>query len=613
MENILRKIAVAATAIASCCIAQTVSASQDGARTILTIGDNEISKQEFEYFYSKNSDLPGEKMSPEEYMDLFINFKLKVQQAKDLGYADNEAYKNEIAGYRKQLAAPCFTDDSLKNVLVEEEYGRLKEDIRLSHIMFRVDKGDTLSAYEKGLAVLERLDKGEDFAALAEEFSDDRATAQRGGELGFISGMTIVYPLETAAYECPVGQHTGLVRTRYGYHIAKVTDRRPSKGEISVAHIFIQKPASKDSAETDAARKKVYDIYNQLMAGSDFAALAAICSQDESNAKKGGQMPWLTVGHTNPYFDDVAFSLEKGEISQPLEAPYGWHIIKMIDKRDLPTIDELRKTIETQISRDERSIMIRNSFINKLKREFKYKEGKGDVICTFADEKITKKDLAEYTENNPKVTDPLNGLINSRLIAYADKHLEERDINFAMLLNEYRDGILLFNISSDSVWNKAGQDTLALKKFFEDNKEQYAWDKPRFKGRIIYCKTPEIKAQAEVLAKTVPADSVSAVLKRTFNNGNVKNVNVLKSKLYIKGNDPLIDYYAFGIGNKPVIKDFEDAFVIGEIQEKYPGSYTDVKGTLVNDYQKYLEEEWLRSLRSKYSVKVHYNVLKKVK
>ncbi len=611
MNNILiRHIMLASLMLASCF---SVFA-KDSSQRIITIGDTDISKEEFEYYYNKNKDvLSSERPSSKEYLDLFINFKLKVIEAKKLGYDTVTAYKEEIENYRKQLAEPYLTDDSLSSALIEEEYARMQEDVRASHILLRITDNDTLTAYNRALEVIQKLDSGANFADLVVEYSDDNRTAGRGGDIGFVSGLVLHYSLESALYNCPVGEICGPVRSPAGYHIVKVTDRRPSKGEISVAHILVYKPRTDDSTIVNQFRQRVDSIYEEVKAGADFAQMATKFSQDRSTASKGGVMPWLTVGRTNMYFDDVAFALENpGDISELLETNYGWHIVKLLDKRDNPTFETSRKTIESYISRDIRSAMIHDSFVNKLKEYYNYKPGTGKVIGTFDGIKLTKEGMAEFAANNPRVRDTLKAYVDHALIEHEREMLEEKYPEFALLMQEYRDGVLLFNLSNDSVWIKAAQDTAGLTNYFESNKDKYTWDVPRFKGRIIYCKTPEIRQQAEELAASLPADSVSVVLKRTFNTDGQKNVNVLKSKTYIQGKDAIADYYAFGVGNKPTIQNYEDAFVVGEVLEQ-PQTYLDVKGTIINDYQKELEKLWLENLRKKYSIKVFYKVLNQVK
>lgn len=602
-----RLVMLAASLAASCVLAS----AKENPR-IMKIGGTDISKEEFEYYYNKNSNLSEDRPTPEEYVDMFTNFKLKVIEAKELGYDTVQAYKNEIAGYRKQLAAPYLTDDSIKNLLIEEEYSRLQQDMRVSHIMLRFSAGDTAAAYAKAQELLQRLEQGEDFGKLAEQYSDDKRTASRGGDMGFISGMILLYPLENAVYNCEIGEHSDLIRTAFGYHIIKVTDKRPSNGEILVSHILISKPQTPDSVAVEKLRIKTDSIYQELKNGADFAAMAARFSQDNSNAQKGGELPWITVGHTNVFFDDAAFALKNpGDLSEPIETNYGWHIIKLIDKRPLPKLEDIRSSIESLIQRDERREIIAEGYINKLKTEYGFKNGKGDIIATFADQKLTKDGLANFCKDHKGISDSVNAYINSALVAYENKMLEKKYSDFAYLMQEYRDGILLFNISNDSVWQKAGKDTTGLKNYFETHKSKYVWDKPRFKGLIIYCKTPEIKKEAEKLAATTPQDSISYVLKSTFNADGKKNVNVRKFSTYIKGNDPVADFYAFGQGNKPVIKDFEDAFVIGNIIEQ-PESYLDVKGAVINDYQKELERLWIENLRKKYDIRVYYKILKSV-
>lgn len=483
------------------------------AQTLVTIGDKNISVNEFEYYYQKNNHNQTQPMSRAEYMDMFVNFKLKVAEAYSQQYDTVTAFQNELNGYRNQLIAPYLTDSVKRNELVQEAYQHLLEDIEVSHIMFRIDfPNEEPMALEKAKKARKRLKK-EDFAKVAAEVSEDPSVVQNKGYLGFTTGGQFVFPFERAAYNLKVGEISQPVRTSFGYHLIKLHSRRPSKGEVELAHIFKSIPEYADSTQRIAIEAVVMRLYQSLLEGADFAALAKNNSEDDS-AAKGGKLPWLGVGMSNPWIENAAFALtEIGQISEPVQAPYGWHIFQLLDKRPIRPIEAYEPMINTQINMDERRIEIRQSFVDKLKKEYKFKKGKKGNIAIFADQVLTQEDLEAFCQEKPHSNDSINDFINYSILAYENKQLEKKHPEFGLLMNEYREGILLFNICNDLIWSKASKDKEGLQQFFEQNKENY------------------------------------------------------------------------------------------------PADYTYNKGPVINDYQSYLEEQWLNALRQKYAVTIHYDVL----
>lgn len=446
------------------------------AQVIMRIGDQDITKQEFEYYYHKNSSAQlTDTLSVADYANLFINFKLKVMEAYQLRMDTIPEFRNELAGYRKQLSTPYLTDKKALDKYTQEAYKHLQEDVKVSHILIDIKNGeDTLLAYNKALEVRKRLAK-EDFESVAREVSQDPSVSNNGGMLGYITGMQMIYPFEAAAYNTAVGTISKPIRTRFGYHIIKVWDRRPSKGQFQLSHIFMRRMPNTTETQADSIRQRMDSLYQRALQGDDFAELARNYSED-NNAEQGGLMSWISTGQTTPWFEDAAFQLETpGEIAPVVEAPYGWHIIRLEGRKPNPSFDEMKPRIERRIASDERSILIAEHFVNSLKKEYKYKKGKKDIIATFANVVLTRSDAEAWFAANPGVgPDSMEVFINSQLMAYENNHLEEKHPEFRALMQEYNDGILLFNISNDMVWNKAIQDTLGLSKYFEDHLQNYA-------------------------------------------------------------------------------------------------------------------------------------------
>ena len=417
------------------------------AQTLLTINDKEISKQEFEYYYNKNSHIESDTLSAEDYLEMFINFKLKVEEAYSLKYDTVASFNEEFNTYRNPLAAGYLIDSVKIKELEKEAYNNLLKDIYVSHILFRTESEEDSVALEKALAARKRTKKM-DFNKLASEVSEDPSVVYNEGNLGWVTGMTMVYPFEKAAFSLKKGKVSEPIKTTFGYHLIKVHKIRPTRGEVEVAHIFKRKPEGADSAQIDAIRKEMQRIHAVLKNGGEFEDLVKAHSEDK-NTKKGGILPyWVSTGQTNDIFEDAAFSLKyPGDFSEVIEAPYGFHIIKLIDKHDKPSYNRWLPQIQTRIRMDERALIVRKSFVDKTRKEYKLSDT----------------------------------LTDAEVLEIANKDLENKYPEFGFLMQEYRDGILLFNISKDLIWDKASKDEAKLKEIYEEGN----FDKPYNKVRGI--------------------------------------------------------------------------------------------------------------------------------
>ena len=435
----MKKIALILSSLLVCSVA--------AAQTLLTINDKEISKQEFEYYYNKNNHIDSDSLSAKDYLDMFINFKLKVEEAYTLKYDTASSFSEEFEAYRTPLANAYLTDSVKIKELEKEAYSYLLKDIYVSHILFRANSDNDSIALEKALAAKKRAKKM-DFNKLATEVSEDPSVVYNEGNLGWVTGMTMVYPFEKAAFTLKKGKVSDPIKTHFGYHLIKVDKTRPTRGEVEVAHIFKRKPEGADSAQIDAIRKEMHRIHAVLKNGGVFEDLVRAHSEDK-NTKPGGVLPyWVSTGQTNDLFEDAAFALKNpGDFSEVVEAPYGFHIIQLVDKHEKPDYDRWIAQIQTRIRMDERALIVRESFINKTRKEYK---------------------LAD-------------SLTNEQVLEHANANLEKKYPEFGFLMQEYRDGILLFNISKDKVWDKASQDEAKLKEIYEKE----IFDKPYNKVRGI--------------------------------------------------------------------------------------------------------------------------------
>jgi len=619
---------------------------------LMNINGKPVLKSEFEYIYNKNnSNNSLDKKSLEEYVDLFVNFKLKVEEAKSQGIDTTKSFINELKGYRDQLTKPYLTDSKAEEAVLMEAYNRLKEDIEVSHILIRLQPNaspeDTLTAWNKILTIAKRLEK-EDFKTVAKETSEDQSVTDNGGYVGWITGFRTVYPFETMAFNTPVGTISKPVRTSFGYHILKVHDKRNSPGEILVAHIMKFTKQGEEAANA-LAKTQIDSLYQLVKNGADFGKIASADSEDRGTAAKNGELPWFGTGRMVAEFEKAAYALKNvGDISEPVQSAYGWHIIKLLDTKPLASFETKKADIERQVKRDDRANKGQRAFIDNLKIEYKLKMQKGTQkedfsallenkslndsafladaaklnkpMFKFAKETVTQADFYNYLVKNTStdkttasdiIDEKLAAFIDQELLAYENTQLENKHEDFRLLMNEYHDGILLFEVSNNEVWEKASKDTAGLAAFFKKNVEKYNWDKPHFKGRIVQCKNEETLNAAKNILNTQPKDSVDKYLRQL--NDSVVKIKTEKG-LFVQGDNKFVDQFIF----KTSVAAEKDAnypyvSVHGVLLNETPEDYTDVRGLVTADYQEYLEKVWIDSLRKKYPVKINEKILKTVK
>lgn len=632
---------------------------------LLTVGGKDVKLSEFNAIFNKNK--TNEKVTPEsinEYLDLYIKFKLKVREAEELGYDTLPKFVNELKGYRNQLAQPYLTDKEVTETIIKEAYERMKQDVRASHILISVTEdalpSDTLDAYNKIMKARKRILAGEDFAKVAKEVSNDPSAKKNGGDLGYFSALHMVYPFESAAYNTKVGDVSMPVRTRFGYHIIKVTDKRPARGTIKVAHIMIK--ASKNETDEVAAQKKqkIDEIYDKLTKeGQDFAALAKQFSEDQGSARRGGELPEFNTGKMVEEFENAAFALaEDGDISKPVRTDFGWHIIKRLSLKELESYDKMYNTIKARVSRDSRSNKSKEALLKKIKEDNGFVENiaeRNDFYKLITKEEFasggfkadkTKKydklmfgfyakdgDKVEYTQTDfakyletlkPKgkgeinvvaeINRIYNNLLEKTAIDFKDSRLSKTSEEFRLLMQEYRDGILLFDLTDQKVWSKAVKDTTGLKEFYEKNKSKYMWDQ-RAEATLYVCND-------ETIAKKVQGILKKKAKKGYTNDDILKMVNIdsqlalkIEEGKYSKGDNEDVDKATWEKGTTSIVKN-DKSITIVEVKNVLapePKKLDEIKGLITSDYQNYLEEEWVKELKSKYSVKVDKEVLKLVK
>jgi peptidyl-prolyl cis-trans isomerase SurA len=622
---------------------------------LLEINGKPVTKSEFLQIYLKNNNDPKyDKVSLDEYLELFKKFKLKVAEAEALGYDTIPKLKKELDGYRKQLALPYLIDSAKNEALVKEAYDRTKNEVRASHILIRLESNaspaDTLSAYNRIMSLKKRIENGEAFENVAKgkNGSDDPSAANNGGDVGFFTAFQMVYPFEDMAYNTPVNNISEPFRTRFGYHILKVTDKRPARGTIKTAHIMVavSKDASKDDIQ--AAEKKINELHEKLKAGENFEALASDHSDDPSTSNKGGVLPQFGTGTTTrmvPVFEDVAFSLKNdGDFSSPVRTEYGFHIIKRLEWKDVQAFTEMKKELQGRVNKDERSKKTQDSFVSKLKNEYGYKDyskkalkwfiknidstyyvGKWNAdklksnkpVFTLGKEKFTQQQFANYMVINYRNVrkDDAKVVIKQQFLAWekeailaseegklAGKHPE-----FKALVNEYHDGILLYEIMTDKVWNKAMKDTTGLREFFNSNRSKYMWGN-RVDAVVYECLNMDIANEVTKMLKNDTINSKHVLDK--INKESELNLRVRTNKFdkestsFLKGRDMKIGLNkAFELDGKFYI------IKVTELLDPKEKEFSEAKGAATSDYQNFLEKNWLEELAKKHAIKINYDVL----
>ena len=609
------------------------------AQTLFSVGDKDVSTDEFLYVYGKNKDI-GNQIDPktaEEYLDLYVRFKRKVIQSESEGRDTLNSFKMEFNNYYRQLLKPYLTDKEIDKKIIAEAYERLKLDIRVSHLMLDLPKdpspSDTLKIFKKITDLKNRIIQGENFEGLARSISSDTYSAKNGGDLGYFTVFNMVYPFENAAYNAQLGELVGPVRTNYGYHILKVTDKRKSRYKMSAAHILI---LDSEEIPKEDAQIRINEIYDRLVSGESFKMLARKYSEDKSSISKGGEFPAFGLNQMLPEFEDAVYGLLKdGDFSKPFKSELGWHIVKRIKKYEVPELEKMEAEITGKIRRDERSSISRKSFILRLRERYQLeifnasfeaiikglKKGKklsrykkpvfsyqGHSNKKYVTQQYFAKAFQDQATRSPEISEysVLESIIENTLMKEAEIRLPNENKEFKYLAQEYREGILVFDLTREKVWDAASKDSMKIKDFFQKNLSNYQW-KERRTGAVYNTSSPRVFKRAEgLLKKGVPAEKVLRLL-------NTKDPLALS----------INEFSNLEIGNKPSSLN-EERFLtvmdsdlksglatiseeigysiiqVSEVKPPGPKNLSDCRGQVIADLQDFLEADWDDELMRKY-------------
>ena len=636
-------------------------------KVLVTINNENVTAGEFMRVYEKNNytDELYSENDVNDYLNLYIDFKLKVTEAVYLKLDTSASFITELSGYRTQLAKPYFVDESVNEELLLEAYDRLKKDIRASHILIMVDENatpeDTLKAYNKISRVIDDLNAGKEFSVAAIEYSDDpsardtkavpnkqRATKGNKGDLGYFTVFNMLYPFESVAYNTEVGDISPIVRTKYGYHIINVTDVKDAMGTAQVAHIFVA--LRPDASKQDSLRKteKVNNIHAKIQEGLSFEDAVAQYSEDKGSIKNNGQLSHFTCNRVVPEFVEVVDIMQVGDISAPIKTDYGYHIVKLIESNKPGSFDEESSILKKRLAKDNRSRKSEDAVITNIKTNNKFKvyteaanaiidaidssvlnkrfvadslKFMTETVIKIKKEKYTQYDFAKFDQINQRIQDNIDRDVYVKqlfsefeedcCLSFMDKNLEANYPDFKELVKEYHDGILLFNLTDEKVWSKAVKDTMGLQEFFESNRNNYIWDE-RVDATVYEIRDRNIIAQVTEIISTMDNDGDIA---KAFETDSIKAVRIIPNT-YELGDNKYVDQIDWAVGvSEPVNSDVEDLTVIVKVREVLspePKALKDARGLVTADYQSFLETQWLKELKTEYTVEINDDVLEKI-
>jgi peptidyl-prolyl cis-trans isomerase SurA len=621
--------------------AQSKKQKSTPAQNLFTVNKKSVTTNEFIYLYKKNHQNKAEDFTSEkiqEYLDLFINFKLKVEEAKARGLDTTQAFKREFSQYKEELRKPYLPDTKLTDSLVRLTYNRMKEEVKASHILINVKPDaspeDTLKAYNRIIEIRNKIKNGEDFGMAASQFSEDPSARTNNGNLGYFTAMQMVYPFETAAYNTKVGEVSMPVRSRFGYHIIYVTDRRPARGEVEVSHIMIRTGDDKDN---EKAKNTIFDIYDQLQGGVKWEDLCKQYSEDPGSKDNGGRLRQFGTGAMAniPEFERIAFSLTRpGEISDPFQTQYGWHIIRLERKIPLAPFEELSTSLKSRVNRDERTQVSKQALGTKLRKEFLYTEvplvkskvlaladttikkgkwkapvypnGQKEILFMLTDKKYTVQEFLNYAQKSQKSTaqtpekyleELYNHFVDANILALQEEKIMREHPDYNYLLQEYYEGILLFDIMEKEVWNKASADSVGQHRYYEAHVKDYQAGE-RAKASFYFT------ASGGFMEKLKPL--LQAGDEKAINEFVAQNKLKTETGYYKKEEKTILQKVPWAAGVHSA--ENNGMYYLAWIRNILPPgamSFEEARPAVISDYQTYLEKNWVEQLKKKYSVKVN--------
>jgi peptidyl-prolyl cis-trans isomerase SurA len=646
------------TLVLAAFIASQLLFCQSNSHVLLTIDNSEITKNEFLRIYNKNSNIEtGDKKSIDEYLELFINYKLKVIEAEHLGYDTLNSFIKEMNGYRDQLSKPYLENNLVYDSLAKEAYARQLKDVNFSQILIKIGRNalpkDTLEAYNKTLAIRERILAGEIFDEVARATSDEPWVKQKGGNFGWYNVFQLPYQLESVCYSIPVGQLSMPVRTSYGYHIVKVNGYRKNQGEVLISHIMTIFPRNATDQDKQAAKQKIEKAYDKLQQGEPWINVVNNYSEHKATISKGGSLGWQKTGTIPQEIIDTCFLLDSGKYSRPFMSSFGYHIVKVDGFKPVPSFEEAKEQIEQKIkSIQELNEIAENQTISRIKQEYGYKVYDDNIKVLFSlvdssiyygnwnytayknytapvfligDKEYSQYDIIESIgirkykmQKNTQQAIVESGIDNfsrAKVLEYEKEQLPSKYPELKNLLDEYHDGILLFNLTEDKVWKKAVEDTIGLENYYNQLSEKYYWE-PRVKtAKYIYTDSSLTETLLSLAKKrTEEGDTTGQLIALLCPKDAIPCISLTELK-YEKNDNSIADSINWSPGAYLTSK-INDKYILYYVERILPVEIKNLKearGLYIADYQSYLEKQWIQELRNKYTIIIDKKVLKKIK
>lgn len=618
---------------------------------LFTVNGEDVRVSEFQYIYEKTN---GDKAdysikSVNEYLDLYKKFKLKVARAKEMKLDTIPSLIKELEGYQRQLADSYLLDKEVTEKLTQEVYNRSLQDVEVSHILVSVNPKDTMNAYKKIMAAKGALAQGMPFEEVVAQYSEDRSAKRNKGYVGFVTAPfpNGLYVLENIAYDKTLGDYHGPVRSDAGYHIVKVGSRRPARGEMEAAHIWVKKASDDD----EKAQTKIEEAYSKLSSGMKFEDAAKFYSDDNKTNQKGGYIGFFGISKYDINFENTVFELEDGTYSKPFESASGWHIVKRISRKGPQEYNLVKPKLQATIKKDNRFMIAKDRMVEKIKKEnnfqvnqetldayegtldqnfltYKWKPttiGQDNVLFTFnGDYGVTIKDFNDYLKKNSRdrirmgknteisyAIDVLfSAFSNDQSLKYEELMLATKYPEFRSLMREYSEGILLFEATKMEVWDLASQDTAGLVEFHKTIADRYQWREravasiytlnsmdEKLMAKVV--KYASKKSSDKVLAKFNKKEEILSHITKTFEREGAR---------IVRGMD-----WEVGATTSVEINEYDktQSFLkFEELQPKVNKTLDEARGYIISDYQDHLQKEWIEGLEGKYEIIVNNDVLK---
>ena len=613
---------------------------------LLSISGEPVLANEFMRVYNKNLSLVQDDSQKEvdSYLELFVNYKLKLAEARALRYDKDPVYLKEFESYKNQLIQSFLTDKNVTDDLVREAYDRTENEVKAQHILILLDEveTDTLAAYSKIQSYRDRL-LNENFESLKKELHNGKSVFVE--DLGYFSAFKMVYNFESAAYETEVGAVSQPFRTRFGFHVVKVLEKRKSRGQVTVAHIMISN-TQKDT--TLVAKDRIQELHRLLLQGDDFADLAKQFSDDKSSSIRGGELSPFKSGQINSeIFETTAFELSPANpISEPIQTQFGWHILKYINKKPVQSFEELLPELNNKVGKDSRSQLVKKKMLEQLLAEYRI-ENPNSKLANFEsnlsyntsqdawelsknfdesqsflvikNQTYSYQDFLDYLNKNQKlikkewstavvVKKQYASFLEQSVFKYKEANLENENSDFANILNEYREGLLLFELMQDKIWEGAKNDSIGLQEFYNANKQNYLWP-DRIEGSVARSTNGKyIKKVRKAWAKNQSNETIDAAM-----NNDQQNV-IFSNGEFELGHSTLPETLEFKTGLSKVIEQNSNFYVVNvsALKPATQKTFEEAQGQLIADYQVALESEWIKELRAKFEVDINETVLSKV-